>query len=270
MKEYVSSDFGHGGGGLGNHLFKLAITLEYARKYNKIPILKKAKENNERLFITEDCYKYFFNNKLLVIESNIYDTINFNYFIENKNQLPFYIKNNVYLSGYFESFSFFSEEIRDYINNLIYNNYYYKYALRYYNGIKLYFNDNNDNNYIFFHIRRCDIGTDNYNLDYQYFNRVFRKISGKNKHLIIFSDDIKWCKKHLLINTNIYYVNINNHYIELILMSLIQNAILSYTYYNGNIHHSTFSWWGAFLGNKNKKVYIPEKNNFYLNNWIVL
>ena len=43
IMDFVSSDFGHGGGGLGNQLFRLAISLEYAKKYNKIPIFKKVK-----------------------------------------------------------------------------------------------------------------------------------------------------------------------------------------------------------------------------------
>jgi hypothetical protein len=53
-------------------------------------------------------------------------------------------------------------------------------------------------------------------------------------------------------------------------MSFIYTGILCNTYYNNTVHRSTYSWWGAFLGSKNKQIFVPDKNNFYLSNWIVI
>jgi hypothetical protein len=67
---------------------------------------------------------------------------------------------------------------------------------------------------------------------------------------VIFSDDIQWCKENLKLE-NILYIEDEKDYIELYLMSLCDNNIIS---------NSSFSWWGAWLNeNPRKKVIGPLK-----------
>lgn len=67
---------------------------------------------------------------------------------------------------------------------------------------------------------------------------------------VVFSDDINWCKENLKLK-NIIYVENEKDYIELYLMSICTNHIIS---------NSSFSWWGAWLNrSENKKVIGPSK-----------
>jgi hypothetical protein len=58
---------------------------------------------------------------------------------------------------------------------------------------------------------------------------------------------------------------------------MIKNGILNYNIHNNNKPtYSSFSWWGAYLGNKNKKIYYDgsyekygeNKDLYYLPEWI--
>lgn len=70
------------------------------------------------------------------------------------------------------------------------------------------------------------------------------------KNILIFSDDINWCKKELAFNKAVYIEN-EKDYVELFLMSKCYNNIIS---------NSSFSWWGAWLNqNPNKLVIAPKK-----------
>ena len=86
---------------------------------------------------------------------------------------------------------------------------------------------------------------------------------------VVFSDDIKWCKEHIK-PSNVIYIENEKDYIELYLMSICNNNIVS---------NSSFSWWGAWLNkNEDKKVIGPLKwfgtaithntDDVLPNNWI--
>jgi len=69
-------------------------------------------------------------------------------------------------------------------------------------------------------------------------------------NFIIFSDDLDWCKQHFGFLPNKVFVDGNNDFEDLYLMSLCKNNIIA---------NSSFSWWGAWLNkNINKKVYYPK------------
>ena len=71
---------------------------------------------------------------------------------------------------------------------------------------------------------------------------------GDYKNIVVFSDDIPWCKENLIFD-NIIFIEGNKDYEDLWLMSLCEHNIIA---------NSSFSWWGAWLNeNKNKKVVSP-------------
>jgi hypothetical protein len=95
------------------------------------------------------------------------------------------------------------------------------------------------------------------NMDY--FENALAIILSFEKYLdkvIVFSDDIEWCKENFnksefLKDKNLVFIEDEKDYIELFLMSQCTHNICS---------NSSFSWWGAWLNsNENKKVVAPKK-----------
>lgn len=264
-------------GGLGNQLFQIATCLEYKKKYNKDLIFKYEFKlwhpfGLKRLTI----WNTLLNNNLKTINDDEFNNIKFNNYLEinnNFNEIP-YIKDNVYLRGYFQSPKYFSDETKKELNNLIYSNKdIYNKALDLFNNIKILYNDFNNDNYLFIHFRRTDyIFNPIHNLlDIDYYNNAIKYFDLINKHIIIFSDDIEWCKNNIK-NDKYFYVDIRDENIELLLMTFIKNGIIA---------NSTFSWWGAFLGVDKKIIapkewyikdnsYINEWNDIYVDNWIII
>jgi hypothetical protein len=105
------------------------------------------------------------------------------------------------------------------------------------------------NNSIAIHVRRSDfvwrypqiVKSIDFYLD------SIKKIEKEKKidNILIFSDDIQWCKKNFNDN-RIFFVEGQTDYEDMYLMSLCENFI-----YNS----SSFAWWGViFNKNDNKKV----------------
>ena len=83
----------------------------------------------------------------------------------------------------------------------------------------------------------------------EYYNQAISSFSESSIFLVI-SDDIEWCKENFL-GDKFYFVEGNEDYIDLYLMSLCKNNIIA---------NSSFSWWAAWLNrNKEKIVIAPEK-----------
>ena len=73
-------------------------------------------------------------------------------------------------------------------------------------------------------------------------------------NLVVFSDDIDWCKKNLShLNDNIVFVEGNKDYEDLFMMSYCDHNIIS---------NSSFSWWSAWLNFNPHKMVIAPKNWF--------
>ena len=102
------------------------------------------------------------------------------------------------------------------------------------------------------HIRRGDylINSQNhYNLTLDYYQEALSHFD-KNKQVVIFSDDFRWCKSQNLFSDDRFLISeTDNSKYDLYIMSNCSDFIIA---------NSTFSWWGAWLANKGK-VISPKK-----------
>ena len=131
----------------------------------------------------------------------------------------------------------------------------------------------NVDNPIALHIRRGDFITNSQNhppLPLDYYKRAL-KLFGDDRQVIIFSDDTKWCKEQEIFSDDRFLVSEDNDQsYDLCLMSMCNDFIIA---------NSSFSWWGAWLGNRGKVV-APKQwfgkglnhntKDLYCSDWSVL
>jgi hypothetical protein len=116
----------------------------------------------------------------------------------------------------------------------------------------------NASNPVAVHVRRGDYvgNTFHYSQPMEYYKEATARIRkvAEDARFYIFSDDPDWVKDNLKLPHEVVYVNHNNsdaHYEDLRLMRMCRHFIIA---------NSTFSWWGAWLGDGNGKiVYAPSK-----------
>ncbi len=110
------------------------------------------------------------------------------------------------------------------------------------------------------HIRRTDyLNKENYYLnvcDDEYYKRAMSYIRKKFDDIlwIFFSDDIEWVKENYKTDNAIYidrkmFESYSNWY-DMFLMSLCNHHIIA---------NSTFSWWAAWIDNKQEKIVVAPK-----------
>ena len=103
-------------------------------------------------------------------------------------------------------------------------------------------------NPIALHIRRGDFVWNNKNhppLGLDYYESAL-KLFDSDREVIIFSDDTEWCKEQeLFANDRFAVAEGGDQFYDLCLMSMCDDFIIA---------NSTFSWWGAWLGNRGKVV----------------
>lgn len=69
-----------------------------------------------------------------------------------------------------------------------------------------------------------------------YYRAAVERLAGT--HIVVFSDDIAWCRRHLAWADPAVYMEGNGDYEDLFLMARCDHHIIA---------NSSFSWWGAFL-----------------------
>lgn len=135
-------------------------------------------------------------------------------------------------------------------------------------------------NACFVHVRRGDYLSVNYKTLFEgcctseYYQRALAQMKEMHPDVrfICFSDDIPWMKENLELGDNAFYVDWNtgkNSPLDMYLMSQCRHGIIA---------NSTFSYWGARLGQEKECIFYPKKwwnsehgnPNIFLDNWIGL
>jgi len=173
----------------------------------------------------------------------------------------FTISDDTAIEGYFQSYKYFEEFKQDIINDF---NFKFDILNKCQNIISQYHNP------VSIHIRRGDYvkHPSFWNITPEYIQEAFNHFNDDEYTFLIFSDDIEWCKQ--IFPDGVVFVEGNNQFEDLCLMSLCQHNIIA---------NSSYSWWGAYLNqNPDKKViapknwFIPAKplNDLYPQNWIIV
>ena len=243
-------------GGLGNMMFQIAACLSFAKDNNTESIfpnlkmhlhyLNEEKEYNPNINYTQEynalnifknlkclkrndslkVYEFPFNYKNVKLESS--DAIINGFFQTEK----YFIHNETYIRKIFQIDEFVLHKINEK----------YKEILKYKETTSI-------------HIRRGDylkLKKHHPSLSLDYFRNAIDLTKQNTDKYIIFSDDIEWCKTKFQGNKFIFIEN-ERDYIELYLMSLCKNNIIS---------NSSFSWWGAWLNPNERKIIISPKKWF--------
>lgn len=233
-------------GGLGNCLFQyfagvsasidnnadIFFDISYFNNKNVNGVVSHFKFNLKN--ITNNINEYKGNEKL----TRLYDSFNYKK-ISN---------DNIYMDGYWQSEKYFKHNFQKILSTLNLD-------------IDLLENKNIDfENTISIHIRRGDYINlkhlyNNLNINYYIMSINFILNKNKNvKNIIIFSDDIKWCKDNFKLNSlNVIFSDNKDEVYDMILMSKCKYNIIA---------NSTFSWWSAYLNNNSNKLIISPKKWF--------
>jgi hypothetical protein len=125
------------------------------------------------------------------------------------------------------------------------------------------------------HVRRGDyLRAANFHgvLSAKYFESAIaraRSLLEPDAPLILFSDDVPWCKEQLAFSEAVF-VDEPLDYASLFLMTRFRRFVIS---------NSSFSWWGVFLSNEPQLVIAPDRwfgpegfqdfQDIYCRDWIL-
>jgi len=243
-------------GGLGNMMFQIVATKSIASDmgvdcsfpnlYNLINYLNSEKTHNPNLNHGHDYLKYLTLFKNLNTESPRTNLPLFNFPFEYKEiELP---KDNFIIDGFFQTEKYFShnrEKILEWceITQETYDEIRKKYQFIF------------DKKITSIHVRRGDyikFSNHHYVQTLDYFYKAMDYLKNETDMFVIFSDDLDWCKKNF-VGSNLFFVENEKDYIEMYMMSLCKNNIIS---------NSSFSWWAAWLNNNEEKKVVGPSNWF--------
>lgn len=165
------------------------------------------------------------------------------------------LTDNTYLSGYFQSEKYFIKIRPDIVEAFSFKN---KASKKSVEIIKLAKNTNS----VSLHVRRGDYVTSQdansfHGLKGVDYYKKAMKIAANTvdtPRYFIFSDDISWCRYNLPVPKDSIFVEHNTKGVEdLRIMTNCKHNIIA---------NSSFSWWGAWLGDNDKKLVIAPKKWF--------
>ena len=228
-------------GQLGNQMFQYAATKGIASKLNTSFMIPDHREifddgiGNRYTILLHDVFNLDGQRGILQTQNYIQEE---NFCFEEKffNISP---STNVCLWGFFQTEKYFKhiekqirkdftfkDEIKDECDDLI---------KQFTNPIAL-------------HIRRGDFIWNNKNhppLSLDYYKSAL-ELFDSDREVIIFSDDTEWCKEQeLFVDDRFAVAEGGDQFYDLCLMSMCDDFIIA---------NSTFSWWGAWLGNRGKVI----------------
>jgi hypothetical protein len=231
-------------GRLGNQLFQIANLVSYSKK------------NNCEWTLPQWEYEEHFNEKFK--KTHHTKTNNqFKYLGTEYKKIPD-MGCSVDFYGYFQSEKYF-EDYKDEIKKIFTPKTFYL------NKIKNTNNINFDSTECVIHVRRGDYLKLKHFLGIEYYTKSIEKMKsrGVTKFFVV-SDDIVWCEKNFK-DSNFQFIKNNTDIEDLFLMTMFKNIIIA---------NSSFSWWGAYLGER-KNVICPKTpfrdwksfDDYYPNDW---
>lgn len=169
------------------------------------------------------------------------------------------IKGNTAIEGYFQSYKYFEKYKKQIKKEFTFKPHILEKCKNKMLGYK---------NPIAIHVRRGDYVKHPgfWTVTPEYLTSALQSLPEGNFTYLIFSDDIEWCKE--IFVEGFVFVEGNNQYEDLCLMSLCKHNVIS---------NSSYSWWAAWLNpNPNKTVIAPKNwftdpkplNDLYPENWM--
>lgn len=248
-------------GGLGNQMFQIAAAYSLSLKLNV-----ECKFDFNSSFVStqghgankykDNIFKKINNGEINIKDYKIYREPEFKY-----NEIP--LVDNLILLGNFQSEKYLPENKNDLLTLFNFDDEI--------NNEVIDFISKNTKDYPItaIHIRRGDyLLNSNFHpvCTMDYYKKAM-EIIGEGKYIFI-SDDIEWCKENF-IGDNFIFSPFTNEIYDLYLLINCDNHIIA---------NSSFSWWGAYLSEKNGKVIAPktwfgpqgpqDTQDIYINNWI--
>lgn len=154
-----------------------------------------------------------------------------------------YIHGNIYLMGWFQNEKYFGEYRQVLLQDL-----------RPWQKIKVssfLHNALEKENTVSVHIRRTDLLKAKKELPILYYEKAKSYVEKyiSRPQYMVFSDDPEWVREHIDFGTSAFFVSEEGlmDYEELLVMSRCRHNIIA---------NSTFSWWGAWLNQNEKKMVI--------------
>ena len=223
-------------GNLGNQLFQIASTIGIAIK------------NDHEFGFEEWQYQSFFKNHLPKIDSKNY---NFKHVLETKYEYHDWgleTHNDYDLEGWLQSEKYFQKDLVKH---------YFEFNTKLKNKIDTLFKIVFEKPTILISIRRGDFvrHPDYYQTPIKYYlNALYNFFPDwVEKNLVILSDDISYCKYHFSFLNNAYFGDN---------LSVIEQLYLGTKCDHFIISNSTFSWWSAWLGERESSIIIAPFQNF--------
>ena len=238
MRQITFNYLGHIGE-MGNQMFQYAALLGIGAYHNYDYSLP---TNHQKVIFLYDCFKI----------SNLEERLDHWSKFERRSpktpnfDLDFLTKcpPETDIFGYFQTEKYF-KHIEDVIRKeYTFQDHVVKEAKEYFD--RLFF----DNEVISIHVRRNDFIGDEVmrNLPMSYYEKCLGCFETRLP-VLVFSDDIEWCKQQPLFKHPRVKFSKNNQYVDLCLMTMCKYHIIA---------NSTFSWWGSWLA-KSEKTIAPRE-----------